>query len=542
MSIQSVARNHAGAAWRSTTLRSNAAVIAVGVAGAFVAAAGAGTPSYWGDEAASVMSAQRSLPSLFGLLGRIDAVHGLYYLFLHFWIDLFGASEFSTRLPSALAVGAAAAGVVALTRRFAPISTAVSAGVVFIALPRMSFAGIEARSYSLSAAVAAWLCVLFVDLLDSTTARWWKWLALGAAVGAASYLFLYLVLLAAVFSTVLLCLRRSPLQPIALIGLGTLICATPLMIIAVAQRKQVSYLAERGYANPYSVLVEQWLGSPWLATLGWLLIIAAIATFTLRLTGDALLSRTGVTLGGVWLALPTVLLLVGDAMVSPMYNIRYLTFCAPAAAILIAGGAAALPALVRRVHEALAGTTLGARRSRAPTAMLVIVAGVVLASVPAYLSERGPLAKDGGSDLRQLAQHVERISRPGDAIVFDQTAVPSQHPRLALRLYPEYFGGLHDIGLNQSYTDRVKLWDRISPVNILGPELAPFSRVLAVEMSDQPRGTPMDIRRLRALGFRIQSIDHVHRTDIYIMVRAVHSDVTPESAARSRNRRAESPT
>lgn len=528
MSIQAVARNRTAAAWRTTTLRRNASVIAVGVVGAFVAAAGAGTPSYWGDEAASVMSAQRSLPSLFGLLGRIDAVHGLYYLLLHFWIELFGASEFSTRLPSALAVGAAAAAVVALTRRFAPISTAVSAGVVFIVLPRMSFAGIEARSYAPSAAVAAWLCVLFVDLLESTTSRWWKWLALGAAIGAASYVFLYLVLLAAVFSTVLLCLRRSPLQPIALIGLGTLINAAPLVIIAIAQRKQVSYLAERGYANPYSVLVEQWFGSPWLATLGWLFISAAIAAFAMRLKGDALLSRSGVILCGTWLALPTVLLLVGDATVSPMYNIRYLTFCAPAAAILIAGGAAALPALVRHVHEALAGSSLGAPGSRVPTAMLVIVAGVVLASVPAYLSERGPLAKDGGSDLRQLAQQVDQISRPGDAIVFDQTAVPSQHPRLALRLYPQYFRGLHDIGLNQSYTDRVKLWDRISPVNLLRPELAPFGRVLAVEMSDQPRGTPMDIRRLRALGFRIQSIDHVHRTDIYVMVREVQSAAIPD--------------
>src|SRR3954469_21605585 len=61
--------------------RSRFAPAALGVVGGAVAYAGAGTPSYWGDEAASIVSAQRSLPSLFAELGHIDAVHGLYYLF-----------------------------------------------------------------------------------------------------------------------------------------------------------------------------------------------------------------------------------------------------------------------------------------------------------------------------------------------------------------------------------------------------------------------------------------------------------------------------
>ena len=77
--------------------------LALGMVAGGVAFIGAGVPSYWGDEAASVMSASRSLPSLFGLLAHIDAVHGLYYLFLHFWIQLFGSGEAVVRLPSAIA-------------------------------------------------------------------------------------------------------------------------------------------------------------------------------------------------------------------------------------------------------------------------------------------------------------------------------------------------------------------------------------------------------------------------------------------------------
>src|SRR5690349_12244541 len=60
----------------------------VGVVAAALGYVGAGIPSYWGDEAASVMSAQRSWSSLALELGRIDAVHGLYYALLHAWIGV----------------------------------------------------------------------------------------------------------------------------------------------------------------------------------------------------------------------------------------------------------------------------------------------------------------------------------------------------------------------------------------------------------------------------------------------------------------------
>ena len=84
----------------------------LGLLGILVSAFGSWQPSYWGDEAASVMSAERSLSSLFRMLGNVDAVHGAYYLILHFWIQAFGATEFSTRLPSAIAIGNAISGTV----------------------------------------------------------------------------------------------------------------------------------------------------------------------------------------------------------------------------------------------------------------------------------------------------------------------------------------------------------------------------------------------------------------------------------------------
>jgi mannosyltransferase len=48
----------------------------VGLIGFAVSFAGSWIPSFWGDEAASVMSAQRSLDGLLSLLTKVDAVHG----------------------------------------------------------------------------------------------------------------------------------------------------------------------------------------------------------------------------------------------------------------------------------------------------------------------------------------------------------------------------------------------------------------------------------------------------------------------------------
>ena len=102
--------------------------VLLGIVGTAVASIGSWIPSYWGDEAASVMSAERSLPSLFRMLGHVDAVHGTYYVFLHFWIGAFGASEFSTRFPSAIAAGLLVAGTFVLGQRLARRSVGIEIG------------------------------------------------------------------------------------------------------------------------------------------------------------------------------------------------------------------------------------------------------------------------------------------------------------------------------------------------------------------------------------------------------------------------------
>src|SRR5438105_14692105 len=75
---------------------------------------GMAAPSYWRDESATLSATDRSIPQLLRMLGRVDAVHGFYYLLLWPLVHFIGTREFETRLPSAIAMAAAALGIAAI--------------------------------------------------------------------------------------------------------------------------------------------------------------------------------------------------------------------------------------------------------------------------------------------------------------------------------------------------------------------------------------------------------------------------------------------
>src|SRR5258708_9459819 len=135
----------------------------IGLLAAAASLCGAGRPSFWYDEAATISASySRSLGELWRMLSNVDAVHGLYYLLMHGWFQIFPPTEFWSRVPSGLAVGGAAAGLVVLGRQFSSRTVAVAAGIVCGIMPRATWAGIEARPYAFSMLAAVWLTILLV--------------------------------------------------------------------------------------------------------------------------------------------------------------------------------------------------------------------------------------------------------------------------------------------------------------------------------------------------------------------------------------------
>lgn len=487
--------------------RRDRSAVVLGVLGGVVGFAGSWIPSYWGDEAASVLSAGRSWSSLGALLSDIDGVHGVYYALLHIWVRIFGTSELATRAPSAIAVGFLVAGTVVVARELAGPRLAIVAGIVCIVLPRTTYMAMEARSYALGAAIAVWATVLLIRL-TRRSARPLAWLAYSVVIAASMYVFLYLGLLLVVHAAFVVLLRRRMLVSWACAAGGALLLALPIIVVGYLQREQIDFLSRRHYATVHNVLVKQWFGSALAAAVAWALIAAAVVwliAVMIRRDAVGVAGRRDLTvLGLLWLVLPTAFLLVGNALVAPMYSVRYLSFCVPAAAILIAVGARAVGSLF-------------APRARAMVQIGLIVV-VVIACLPPYVGQRTMWAKDGGSDWRVVAAYVAQNAQTGDAVVFDQTVKPSRDPRIILDLYPEAFAGLKDVALKTSYVDRSWLWDEVKPNAAVVSRIPTSTDVWAVEVVSA-QSVPSDVAMLEQRGYEIETAHRVNRTTVYHLIK-----------------------
>jgi mannosyltransferase len=500
MTVSTIARPElAGRGRTAPTIPAWGAGVALGFFGFLVSFIGIGNPSLWGDEAASIMSAERPLPSLFTMLGHVDAVHGTYYLFLHFWIRVFGTSELSVRFPSAIAVGFVVAGVFVLGSRLSSRRLGVIAAIVCAVIPRIVSIGGDARSYAISTAIAVWLTILLVRLTRRGVIRKLAWVGYGVGLAIGLYAFLFLVLLIPVHGLYLVLRRQAPgirrrfLQAVAL----GLLLAAPVAVYGYAERAQVAFLSHRNYATFSYVAVSQWFGKPQFAVIAWALILFAIVA------GGLVVRRRGsvppiATLAVVWLVVPTALLLALNT-VTPSYNLRYLSMSTPAVALVIAAGILAL----RRRWLVVAATL-----------------AVVALAVPVDVAQRGPYANDGGSDWRQVSQYVAAHSGPGDAIVFDDTVRNSRLPRLAMRMYPQDYQGLSDVELVTPWYETAGLWDVTAPLDAVTGQLATTNRVvLLTERGSRDSTTGADLDSLERLGFQQQNDKTVNRTTVHILTR-----------------------
>jgi mannosyltransferase len=364
--------------------------------------------------------------------------------------------------------------------------------------------GEEARSYAFTAAIAAWVTVLLLALAQgrfaSSRAVRLGWLAYTVSIAIGTYLFLYFSLLLLVHGAFLLTspAYRSSRRAWARASILALGVSLPILAIGFAQRQQIAFLAKRGYASLPAVLGTQWFGSnPLLAICAWVLIgiAGAGAVYSWRRRREV---RPVVMLGMLWLAIPMLVLLATNA-VTPAYNYRYLTFCVPGVALVITAGA----------------WTIGHRAAR-----IAALALVILLAVPTNVAERGPYAKDHGSDLRQSAEYIGLNAVAGDAVVFDETTWHRMRPRLGLHLYPGSFAEVQDVTLKRPYTASTGLWDETYSVADITPRLVPFDRVWLIEIHgsvDDVSGA--DLHTLESEGFAVTTRHVVKRTVIYLLER-----------------------
>ncbi|BBZ46177.1 mannosyltransferase [Mycobacterium parmense] len=433
-----------------------------------VSLAGAGRPSFWYDEAATVSAAySRSLSQLWHMLGNVDAVHGLYYFVMHGWFRLFGPTEFWSRVPSGLAVGVAAAGIVVLGKQFSSRTVAVAAGVVCAILPRTTWAGIEARPYALSMMAAVWLTVLFVHTERRDTAR--LWLSYGIALAASILLDVYLALMLVAHAAFVCAFwrTRATLARLAVTAFAAVGAVTPFVVKVIGQAPQIKWVAPIGHRTIEDVVVQQYFErSPPFAVLSALLVVTAVARWLTTSGMPAPGDRRLLTLAVAWLVIPTVAIVACAALVHPVYTPRYLTFTAPAMALML-------------------GVCIGALAAR-PWVAAALVALLAVAAAPNYVrAQRNPYAKYG-MDYSQVADLIAAKAAPGDCLLVNDTVtfMPApMRPLLAAR--PDAYRNLVDLTLWQRATDRNDVFDTNLIPEVVAQPLSRCAVVWIITQADE---------------------------------------------------------
>ncbi|MFC8342441.1 glycosyltransferase family 39 protein [Streptomyces sp. NPDC057280] len=372
--------------------------------------------SMWRDEAATWTAVHRTVPQLGHLLGQIDVVHGLYYLFMHGVFQLFGDSLYTLRLPSVVATACTAAVIVRLGSRLAGRYAGLVAGLSFALLPAVQQYAQEGRPYALvmlCAALATWLLVASID--DPAPGRW---AAYGAVALTAALLnwFSLLMLTAHALTIVVTRPAGTVVRRWAVTACTVMLCTSPLIVASQAQSQQIAWIPPVGPSTFLSLLLT-------------LVIGAACAWGARSETADRAAHGTQPTLTAV--ALPLLglppLLLVAVSFAQPVYQTRYVLFSHLGLALLIGGASQGLAR-----HFRASSQRIGA----------AVLAIAFVGLLPVQISIRGSGSRV--DDVLFTAHDVAAAREPGDAVLY----IPAARRDTAL-VSPNAFTDTNDVALAQ---------------------------------------------------------------------------------------------
>ncbi len=435
-------------------------VIAVPAVTAFVVGGyEIGGPSLWRDEAYTRDAITRPVGKIFALLAHTDAVHGAYYVLMHFVAGVIGTSPTALRYPSLCAMVVATAFTAAIGRRAAtlaqppdaaggrrtliPALTGLLSGLVFATAPYMTYYAQTARPYAIVTMFATIASYLLLRAYPGGGWRWWS--AYAAAVALTGLFNVFgLLILVAHGATLLLTATTGPVRPGRRIGrlpvgwlaasAAAVIVLIPLLGVASSQRGvQISWLTRPDF-HTVSALCREFAGSGGLLVPVALLALGGVAACCLA---DDWRSLNPAAIALPWLVVPPFLL-IAVSFVKPIFDDRYVEFCLPALAILVASG---LVGLVRLAFSP--------RLRQAGLAWLPLAAAAVVALGLAVLlvGPQGAIRQSSArpDNLRLASAIVAANEHPGDVVFY----IPLNATVLGTG-YPAPFRKLRDIAAGQS--------------------------------------------------------------------------------------------
>jgi mannosyltransferase len=450
---------------------------------ACVLAIGIAVPSYWRDEAATVAAVRRPAGALLQMLGRVDAVHGAYYLLIWPVSYLFGTNELALRLPSLIAMSAAAGVVAATGRRLVSPAAGLAAGLVFAVVPSVTEYGQMARSYALVLLAAAVASYALVRALEEDAARS-RWLCYSASLALLGVLNIFGLLLIPAHAITMLAGQRGlgkgpaglgpsrvPRRWLAAAG-AALAVTSPLIVLGYRQRGQISWVTYPGVGSLRNA--AQLLGPPWMSVTLLVMTVAGLSASIARKPSAWASAPTGsarwrasapfgvIALCLPWLVIPATLLLLASALVTPVYTFRYIVFCVPAGATLAGTGLAAIAGIARR---RLAGP-------RGAAAIFVLITALGLGQQVQYRQPGGH-----GDDIRGADEQIAASWKPGDAVYY-----PGAQLMPLGAAYPDGLSWLRAVQIAQPAVPSGTLAGTTVPVAVVRQRLARSPRFWIVQV------------------------------------------------------------
>lgn len=420
--------------------------------------------SMWRDESVTYQVARRPLGSVWGLLGNIDAVHGLYYLLMHGIFSLFGANLLTLRLPSVVAMATATAAVVMIGRDFAGNRAGVMSGLSFVLLPLVQQYSQEGRPYALVCAAVGWATYLFLRAVTYGRQRTW----LGYVLLSILSCWLNEFAVLAVLSHGLAlgwCLRGAPLaarlrRAWIKSAAAVMVGVSPLAVVSSRQAgRQLGWLG-----RPTG---ETWLQFAVITMVGLLLaVIVSSPADPVLVGGPAALAVFSCAL----LIVPSLLLLT-VSLATPWFIERYVLYGMIGLALLIG---TALERGARSLHGRNLRITVGA----------ALLASAVLGSVlvPWSLLVRSPQSRK--DDVIAIAGVVRAHESSSEAVLF----LPARR-REWLLASPYTYRRLDDLALAESPVISRTLEGVELPADEIRRRMVSQSRIIALA---DPPGQPLD--------------------------------------------------
>jgi mannosyltransferase len=352
------------------------------------------------DEAASLYSARLSWSSLWHLSFVVDRVLLVYYVLLHFWLDLSYSIDWARAL-SLLAFGLTVYFVGAITRRMAGFWCGLLAAALTCTNPLMIASALDARPYALAALVSVLsVAALLKWFVEGELRSLWIFSFLAIAV-----LLLQLFCVLAPLSALVACAALEPrmfrrhwrqvLPPITVLA----VAGVAFLALVARQQGQVSWipgltlksLAE-DMEGPASSVGGHLVYPAFIAAIGLLSLVGCILGWRRRSLRLSRVEVDRIVVMLSWAAVPTVILVLITA-IKPVYVERYITASVPGMAI-------ALALLITYAMRAL-GAPL-------PLAKRTIVGGAVIAGLVILIANSVAAASSPEENLKGATQYVAR--------------------------------------------------------------------------------------------------------------------------------------